>query len=62
MKFRITKLQKDGFYGAYFSNDDKSDSSIIMLLGDDIDDRMALSGVKWGLDLGCNVMTMSPAK
>ncbi|MGN0503409.1 MAG: acyl-CoA thioester hydrolase/BAAT C-terminal domain-containing protein [Ruminococcus sp.] len=62
MKLQKTKLQKDGFYGAYFKNTQNSDTAFIMLLGDDVDDRMALLGVKWALNLSCNVLTMAPAK
>lgn len=32
------------------------------MLGDAIDDRMAVSGVKWIHRQGCNALTMSPAK
>ena len=35
---------------------------MIALLGDDIDDRMAVSGVKWLHSRNCNVMTMAPSK
>lgn len=35
---------------------------MILMLGDSIDDRMAVSGVKWIHRLGCNALTMSPAK
>lgn len=54
--------EKDGFYGAYFENKKKTDKVIIVMLGDAIDDRMAISGVKWIHRLGCNALTMSPAK
>lgn len=32
------------------------------MLGDAVDDRMAISGAKWFQKLGCNVLAMSPAK
>ncbi len=54
--------EKDGFYGAYFENKKKTDKAMILMLGDAIDDRMAISGVKWIHRLGCNALTMSPAK
>lgn len=54
--------EKDGFYGAYFENNKKTDKAMILMLGDAIDDRMAVSGVKWIHRLGCNALTMSPAK
>ena len=55
-------IEKDGFYGAYFRSEKVSDRAVILMLGDNIDDRMALSGAKWMLQYGCNVMTMSPEK
>lgn len=54
--------EKDGFYGAYFENEEKTDKVMILMLGDSIDDRMAVSGVKWIHRQGCNALTMSPAK
>lgn len=33
---------------------------MILMLGDDANDRMAVSGANWILKKGCNVMTMSP--
>lgn len=54
--------EKDGFYGAYFENKKKTDKAMILMLGDAIDDRMAVSGVKWIHRQGCNALTMSPAK
>lgn len=55
-------LEKNGFYGAYFENREKTDKAMILMLGDAIDDRMAVSGVKWIHRQGCNALTMSPAK
>ena len=54
--------EKDGFYGAYFKNEEPCDRAMILMLGDNIDDRMAISGAKWMLKQGCNVMTMAPDK
>ena len=55
-------VEKEGFYGAYFESKDPSNRCMIAMLGDAIDDRMAVSAVKWLHHRGCNVMTMSPAK
>lgn len=55
-------VEKDGFFGAYFQNSNGTDRCMIVLLGDDIDDRMAVSGVKWLHSRNCNVMTMAPSK
>ena len=52
----------DGFYGAYWKCEKTSDCAIIAMLGDDPEDYMARSAVKWLLMLGVNVMTMSPGK
>lgn len=62
MKKTYLTPEKDGFYGAYFENKKKTDKVIIIMLGDAIDDRMAISGVKWIHGLGCNALAMSPAK
>lgn len=62
MKRIYFTLEKDGFYGAYFENEKKTDKAMILMLGDAIDDRMALSGVKWIHRQGCNALTMSPEK
>lgn len=37
---------KDGFYGVYYPNKEKSEHVMITMLGDSSDDRMAVSGVK----------------
>ena len=55
-------VERDGFFGAYFKNENTSDRAIILMLGDDIDDRMAVSGVKWVQSKGCNALTMAPDK
>lgn len=62
MKREYFTVEKDGFYGAYFANKNISNKAMIVMLGDAIDDRMAIAGVKWLHDRGCNVMTMSPDK
>lgn len=55
-------IEKDGFFGAYYKNPQVSDKAMILMLGDDIDDRMVIAGVKWAQKLGCNVMAMAPDK
>lgn len=55
-------VEEHGFFGAYFVNEISAKRAMILMLGDDIDDRMALSGVKWVLEKGCNVLTMAPDK
>ena len=54
--------EKDGFYGAFYECPSGSDKAMILMLGDAIDDRMAVSGVKWLHKQGCHVMAMSPDK
>ena len=54
--------EKDGFFGAYFANEEASDRVVILMLGDDIDDRMAVCGVRWIHSKGCNALTMAPDK
>ncbi|MCM1160441.1 MAG: acyl-CoA thioester hydrolase [Roseburia sp.] len=54
--------EADGFYGAYWVCKEQSDTAIILMLGDDPENYMAKSGVKWLHTLGVNVMSMSPAK
>ena len=54
--------EKDGFYGAYWKCAAGSDCAMITMLGDDPEDYMARSAVKYLLSLGINVLTMSPAK
>lgn len=62
MKKLYFNVEKDGFYGAYFKNEEPCDRAMILMLGDNIDDRMAISGAKWMLKQGCNVMTMASDK
>ncbi len=62
MKHIHFDIEKDGFYGAYCKNKNESHRSIIAMLGDDPEDYMARSAVKWLLNLGVNVLTMSPDK
>lgn len=54
--------EKDGFYGAYWANKQKSNAAIILMIGDDSTDYMAKRVVKWFHGRGINAMTMSPAR
>lgn len=56
------EVETAGFYGAYWQCKKHSDAAIIAMLGDDPEDYMARSGVKWLHKLGVNVMSMSPGK
>ena len=38
---------KNGFYGVYYSNKEKSEQVMIAMLGDSSDDCMYVSSVKW---------------
>jgi len=55
-------IDTDGFYGAYWENKQISNCGIIAMLGDDPEDYMARSCVKWLYKQGLNVLTMSPGK
>ena len=62
MKHIHFDIETDGFYGAYWECPEKTDAAIIAMLGDDPEDYMARSAVKWILKKGVNVLTMSPGK
>lgn len=62
MKHLHFDIEPDGFYGAYWPCASHSDCTLIAMLGDDPEDYMARSAVRWLLRLGVNVMTMSPGK
>lgn len=62
MNRSFLEVEKDGFYGAYYPNSAQCTKVMILMLGDAIDDRMAVSGVKWAHKLGCNVLAMSPSR
>ena len=62
MKHIHFDVESDGFYGAYWACKDGSDCAVIAMIGDDPEDYMARSAVKWLLRLGVNVLTMSPGK
>lgn len=55
-------LETAGFYGAYWECKEHSDGAVIAMLGDDPEDHLAKSGIKWLQKLGVNVMSMSPGK
>ena len=55
-------VEQSGFYGAYWKSEQPSDCALIAMLGDDPEDYLARSAVKWVIRQGINVMTMSPAK
>lgn len=55
-------VDTDGFYGAYWKCPSGSQCAIIAMLGDDPEDYMARSAVKWLFKLNVNVVTMSPGK
>lgn len=62
MKHIHFEVKTDGFYGAYWKNKKETNSAIIAMLGDDAEDYMAKSCVKWLIKKGVNVLTMSPGK
>ena len=62
MKHIHFEAEKDGFYGAYWQNKKPVKDVIIAMIGDDAEDYMAISCVKWLQRQGVNVLTMSPAK
>lgn len=55
-------VESDGFYGAYWQNKTQTSKAIIAMLGDDPEDYMAKSCVKWLIKRGVNVLTTSPGK
>jgi len=62
MKKRHFDVETDGFYGAYWKCKTGSDCAMIAMIGDDSEDYLARTSVKWLHKLGVNVMTMSPGK
>lgn len=54
--------EKDGFYGVCWQCKKESDCAMIAMIGDDSEDYLARTSVKWLHKFGLNVMTMSPAK
>ena len=62
MKKRHFDVETDGFYGAYWKCKSDSDCAMIAMMGDDSEDYLARTSVKWLHKLSVNVITMSPAK
>ena len=62
MKKIYFDVETDGFYGAYWECPTQSEHVLIAMLGDDPEDYMARSAVKWLMRKGFNVLTMSPGK
>lgn len=62
MKHIHFDVETDGFYGAYWACKTPSDCAMITMIGDDPEDYMARSCVKWLLKQDIHVLTMSPAK
>ena len=62
MKHLHFDVETDGFYGAYWACKTPSDCAMITMIGDDPEDYMARSCVKWLLKQDIHVLTMSPAK
>ena len=62
MKKRHFDVGTDGFYAAYWKCESDSDCAMIAMIGDDPEDYLARTSVKWLHKLGVNVMTMSPGK
>ena len=62
MQKRHFEMETEGFYGAYWKCKTDSDCAMIAMIGDDSEDYLARTSVKWLHKLGVNVMTMSPAK
>ena len=54
--------ERDGFFGAYYPNPKHSEKTMIVMLGDDVDDLLVKAGVKWLHSLGCHVMALAPAE
>lgn len=62
MKKQHFDLEPDGFYGAYWPCAEQTDCAVIAMLGDDPEDHMARTGVKWLHRCGVHVMTLAPGK
>ena len=59
---KMFSAEADGFYGCWYPDPSGPDSALILMLGDDSTDLMAVSGVKWIHKLGHSALAMSPAK
>lgn len=62
MKHLHFDVETADFYGAYWPCTGGSDCAVIAMIGDDPEDRLARSAVKWLCGRGVNVLTMSPEK
>ena len=62
MKHIHFEVHTDGFYGVYWKCKTDSDCAMIAMIGDDCQDYIARTCVKWLHKQGVNIMTMSPAK
>ena len=62
MKHLHFEPEADGFYGAYWECKTPSDTAMIAMLGDDSEDYMGKTCVKWLHTYGINVMPMSPGR
>lgn len=62
MKKLFFETEKDGFYGTYYENPNRSDCAVIGLFGDDPNDYMAKCGAKWLHKNGVNALCISPGK
>ena len=62
MKHIHFDIETDGFYGAYWACKTPSNCAMIAMIGDDPEDYMARSCVKWLLKQDIDILTMSPAK
>jgi len=62
MKKTIFSIEKEGFYGAWFPNKQETEKGMILMLGDDALDRMAVCGARWIHSQGCHALTMAPSK
>ena len=55
-------VENDGFNASYYPCKQKTEKAMIVMFGDDTDDMLAKSGVRYFHNLGVSVMTMSPSK
>lgn len=62
MKKICFNVKEDGFYGTYWSLKEKTEYAFIACIGDDANDYLACTVVKWLHKQGFNVLTMSPNK
>lgn len=62
MKKVCFNVKEDGFYGTYWPLKEKTEYAFIACIGDDANDYLARTVVKWLHKQGFNVLTMSPNK